>query len=183
MEFLWMLWAWKSLWITYSVWHGCTLLCPGFSPQHVDPEQRLASSTQPKPLFALHIAKIQRNDHVGGMGAHASPRAAYFLMFLEFISEFKLNTASSDTTNLSRKSGIRATVFTVGCRMPVLTPCAGSPSLNFCLQINTYGWNLISIFTMARLNPKPFRLPDLWPFSVRDCCVFFNRFIDNQFCS
>ena len=95
----------------------------------------------------------------------------YFLTFLVFISEFKLKIASSDTINWSRKPGFFSTVFTNWLQNA--KRWAGSPSLNFCLLINTHRWKLRSNRTIRWnvrwLNPKPFRREDRWLFSVRDC--------------
>ena len=77
--------------------------------------------------------------------------------------------------HLLRKLGFWATVFT--SQLQNASRCSGSRSLNFCLQIKMYAWNLTSNFIMssnvAQLNPKPFCLPDLWPFLVRDSQTSF----------
>jgi hypothetical protein len=96
--------------------------------------------------------------------------ALYFLTFLVFISEFKLKIALSDTINWSRKPEFSSTVFTNWLQNA--KRWAGSPSLNFYLWINMYGWKLRSNRTIrwnVRQLNTPFFQEDRWPFSVRDC--------------
>lgn len=78
---------------------------------------------------------------------------------LDWALNTRLNIALPETVKRSRKSGFWFAVSTN--RLQIANRCGRSPFRNFCLlNNNTYGWNLMSHFTMCWsvrwLKPKPF---------------------------